>query len=457
VATILVIDDEKSMASSIAALFEGRHEVIGAYNRREGLEVLAARNVDLVLLDQQLPGDSGIEVLVALKERDPDLYIVMITGHGTAQTVIQAIALGAYEYIEKPLDADRLEIVTLRALESRRLNAGARASSDESARHFGIDQIVGRSAAMQEVLKAIGRLVAADATVLVTGDSGTGKELVARALHVNGPRRRDPFVAVNCAGLADNLLDNELFGHEPQAYTGATARMKGRFEAAGEGTIFLDEIGDISPAVQAKLLRVLQAREFQRLGGTASIPMKARIVASTNRNLETEVAAGRFREDLYYRLSPSIVRLPPLRERKEDIPLLVDHFLELAARKMKRPSFTVTGEAMARLAAHDWPGNVRELENVVANLCIHLHGRVIDAVPPLGLTAAAAGRDMADEFVRRYLKEHEGGENLYDGAVALVEEALLRQVGERFAGNKTAMARALGISRVTLQKKLSEP
>jgi len=302
----------------------------------------------------------------------------------------------------------------------------------------------------------VGRLVNTGITVLVTGESGTGKELLARALHYNGDRRDDPFIPVNCTGLQENLLDNELFGHESEAFTGAESRKKGKFEAAGEGTIFLDEIGDISPAIQSKLLRVLQEKEFQRLGGTATIRMKARIIAATNRNLTEEVEQGRFREDLYYRLNAANVHIPPLRERKEDIPLLLQHFIGTASSNLNKTITGISEKGVQTMIEYEWPGNVRELENVVTNICINLRGNFIDVVNITNYGELSGEKDIIDEFVDRFLREHDGEENIFPLMIEGLEKRMIERLGEKLNNNKSAMARILGISRVTVQKKIKE-
>ena len=310
---------------------------------------------------------------------------------------------------------------------------------------------------MQNVFKAIGRLVNNDINVLISGESGTGKELIARALHFNGNRSSEPFVAVNCSALPDTLLENELFGHEAQAFTGATSRQAGKFEAAAEGTIFLDEIGDLPLAIQTKLLRVLQEREFQRLGGTRNIPLNARVITATNRNLLMLVKKGKFREDLYYRINVASIDVPPLRDHREDIPLLIEHFIKVAARKLNKSLQGITQEAQSILERYPWPGNIRELENVILSLGINCQSGIIQTSEiPRYLSANSERVDLfsefTDEFLKRYADQKGLIELLHDG----IEPLLIRRLMKELGGNKTAVAERLGISRVTLQRKLSQ-
>ncbi|MCL2481434.1 MAG: sigma-54 dependent transcriptional regulator, partial [Spirochaetaceae bacterium] len=319
-AAILVIDDDNSIQKSFSNLFGKEYKVLNGYNGKEGLKILSSEEVDLVFLDYRMPGMDGLEILKKIKKMEPDLPVVMITAHGSFETVIEAISLGAYDYIEKPLDIDKITIIVKRALESSKMSKYVNAVQSEQIKNSGFRKIIGNSPVMQEVFKSIGRLVNNDVIVHIAGESGTGKELVANALHFNGKRKNEPFIAVNCSGLTESVLDNELFGHEAQAFTGAVSLKIGKFEAAGDGTIFLDEIGDMPLTIQTKFLRVLQENEFHRMGGLKNIKLKARVITATNRTLEEEVKAGRFREDLFYRINVAKIVLPSLRERREDIP-----------------------------------------------------------------------------------------------------------------------------------------
>jgi DNA-binding NtrC family response regulator len=456
-AQLLVIDDDRSIIDSFRILFEGTHSVIGAYNGTEALQELSEHKVDLIFLDYRLPGQDGLEVLNLIQDADPDACVVIISGYGNFETIIKSISLGAYDYIEKPLDSEKIRLVTERVLESRKISAYMKHIKDTEIDNYHLSHMIGKSVKMQEVFKAVGRLVNNDVSVLITGESGTGKELIAKSIHYNSPRKNDPFIAVNCSGITETLLNNELFGHEAQAFTGADSRKRGKFEAAGEGTIFLDEIGDMPYPTQSTLLRVLQEREFTRLGGTQTIRLKARIIAATNKNLLDEMKKNRFRQDLYYRVNVASIDLPPLRERKEDIPPLVDYFIQLNCKKIKKTIRGISDNALRTLECYDWPGNVRELENVLTNVCIHLQDNYIHSLSiPSFVSGGGKETDMYDEFVMKVLQSHEERKDLLKTMTSRLEERLIERVAEMTRGNKSQMAKILGISRVTLQKKLRD-
>jgi len=456
-AQLLVIDDDQSIIESFRILFEGTHSVIGAYNGTEALQVLSKHKVDLIFLDYRLPGQDGLEVLNLIQATDPDACVVIISGYGNFETIIQSISLGAYDYIEKPLDAEKIRLVTERVLESRKMSVYMKHIKDTEIDNYSLSHVIGKSVKMQEVFKSVGRLVNNDVSVLITGESGTGKELIAKAIHYNSPRKNDPFVAVNCSGITETLLNNELFGHEAQAFTGADSRKRGKFEAAAEGTLFLDEIADMPYSTQSTLLRVLQEREFTRLGGTQTIRLKARIIAATNKDLLNEVNKNRFRQDLYYRVNVASIDLPTLRERKEDIPPLVDYFIRLNCKKMKKTIRGISENALKTLELYDWPGNVRELENVLTNVCIHLQDNYIHSLSiPSAVAVRGKETDMYDEFVMKFLQSHGERKDLLNIMTSRLEERLIERVEQMTQGNKSRMAKILGISRVTLQKKLSD-
>ena len=463
-AAILIIDDEKSIQKSFTQLFSGRYEVLNAYNGKEGLEILGSREVDLIFLDYMMPGEDGLEILEKIKEEEAGIPVVMITAHGSFETIIKSTSLGAYDYLEKPLDIDKIDIIAKRAVESRKMSKYVNTIRAENIKTYNLKMIVGNSEPMQNIFKAIGRLVNNDVSVLVTGESGTGKELIAKALHYNGKRKNEPFVAVNCSGLSETLLDNELFGHEPQAFTGAVTMKCGKFEAAGEGTIFLDEIGDMPLNIQTKLLRVLQEKEFQRLGGLKTIKLRARVIAATNRNLSEEVKNGNFREDLFYRISVAPLRLPSLRERKSDIPLLVDFFLEKASGKIGKRVTQVSENLMKNLIKHNWPGNVRELENLITSFCINAQGEVLTSsdFPSVDIReedpaagTSAKDRDIVSELAEYFFEKNKGSGNMLPSLYELIEKKMIEKAAEECGNNKSMMAKMLGISRVTLQKKMS--
>jgi len=456
-AKILVIDDDRGVFESFSALFRGRHTVLGAYNGKEAEKLLQENDVELIFLDYRLPGDDGLSVLKAIRSKAHDADIVMITAYGSLETIAQSISLGARDYLEKPLDAEKIKIITQRVLESRKMRHYVRVIQDEQLRTYDLTRVVGKSEVMQNVFKAIGRPVNNDITVLITGESGSGKELIARALHYNGNRKNEPFIAVNCSALPAALLENELFGHEAQAYTGATTQQAGKFEAAAEGTVFLDEIGDLPLSIQTKLLRVLQEREFQRLGGSRNINLKARVITATNRNLLTLIKDGNFREDLFYRINVASIEVPPLRERKEDIPLLVEHFVNVADSKLNKTLRGATEEALTIMENYPWPGNVRELENVILSLGINCQSGVIQAADiPRYLSGNTEVQDLFSDFTTLFLKRYADQKGLLKLLYNSLEPLLIRKLLARLGNNKTAVADRLGISRVTLQRKLSE-
>ena len=456
-ASILVIDDDKNIQKSFLQLFSHEHDVLSGYNGKEGLDILAGSEVDLIFLDYMMPGNDGLEVLKSIKSLDPGIPVIMITAHGNFETIIEATSLGAYDYIEKPLDIDKISIITRRAVESRKMSKYVNAIRSENIKNYELKKIIGRSPLMQEVFKSIGRLVNNDVVVHITGESGTGKELIARALHFNGNRKNEPFIAVNCSGLTESVLDNELFGHEPQAFTGAVSLKIGKFEAAGEGTLFLDEIGDMPLQIQTKLLRVLQEKEFQRMGGLKNIKLKARVITATNRNLQSEVKAGRFREDLYYRINVAKIVVPPLRDRKEDIPLLSDFFLKKASYKINKNFTSISSDLMNEFVGYNWPGNVRELDNLITSICINAQGNILmSADMPVSLKSKP-DVNYFEKAVDNFCSENQGNENLLHLLYEKLEKYMIDKIGVQENQNKSSMARILGISRVTLAKKMNSP
>ncbi|MEW6775988.1 MAG: sigma-54 dependent transcriptional regulator, partial [Bdellovibrionota bacterium] len=370
-ARILVIDDEKSIRDTLELyLSEKGHEVFLARTAEEGIELAARERPALLITDNKMPGKTGLEALPDLLNAAPEAFVVMVTAHGDMETTIHAMKGGAHEFLAKPLDIQQLDIVLAKALGLSELRARLADAEAVRERHFDTQHLVGKTPAMQAIFKTIGQVAGQNVTVLITGESGTGKELIARALHENSPRAGRPFVAVNCTALAETLLESELFGHEKGAFTDAHAARAGKFEAAAGGTLFLDEIGEISPAIQVKLLRALQEKTIERVGGNRPIKIDLRIVAATNRDLPAEVKAGRFREDLYYRLKVVEVHVPPLRERLADLPLLVEHLLGKINAELHTRITQVTERAMDQLKAYSWPGNVRELENVLTTAAV---------------------------------------------------------------------------------------
>ncbi|MGB9588237.1 MAG: sigma-54-dependent transcriptional regulator [Armatimonadota bacterium] len=365
--TLLIVDDEPNIRRVLTAVFEkAGYRVLTAENGRKALDVVSSEpDVNVMICDLIMPDLNGVEVLKSAKEINPQLSVVMITAHGTIKTAVDAMKLGAFDYITKPFDMDEIKLVVKNAAERSELLEENIHLKQELKSRYSFEGIIGSSSKMQEVFKIVERVANSNATVLIRGESGTGKELIARAIHYNSPRAAKPFIAVSCAALPETLLESELFGYEKGAFTGAVGQKAGRFELAHQGTLFLDEVPEISPPVQVKLLRVLQEREFERVGGTRTIKVDVRLIAATNRDLEQLVAEGHFRPDLYYRLQVIQVFLPPLRERTEDIPLLVQHFIEKYNKENGKCVKGVTDETMDMLMKYRWPGNVRELENII--------------------------------------------------------------------------------------------
>jgi len=459
---VLVVDDEPNVLYSIEkGLQSAELEVVVARTGRQAVEQVEQARPDAVILDFRLSDLSGLEVFDQIRQIAPRLPVIIITAYTSTETAIEAMKRGAFEYLLKPLDLHQLREVVQRALELSRFRQVPAVFEDEEAGEDA-ERIVGHSAAMQVVYKAIGRFAPRDETVLITGESGTGKELVARALFHHSNRATAPFLALNCAAIPETLLESELFGHERGAFTGADRRRIGKFEQAHEGTLFLDEIGDMSPATQAKILRVLQEHSFERLGGNETIKNDVRLLAATNKNLEVEVAAGRFRQDLFYRLNVFAIRLPPLRERREDVPLLVGHFLRHFGRSLSRTVHSVTAGAQACLQAYDWPGNVRQLQNVLKYALIQAAGGVVtlDCLPenlrPNTSVPVAVLREGKQMEINAFTESllHAGEPDIYRRVTAEVDRTLLEAVLRHVKGNQVQASELLGISRTTLRAKL---
>ena len=370
--TILVVDDEKNYLLVLKELLGGEgYEVVIAPSAQEALKVFQETELDLVITDMKMPGMSGMELLDVLKEKDIHLPVIMMTAYGSVEMAVEAMKKGAYDYILKPFDNEVLKKVVAKGLAMGQVIKANRLLSGELKEKFGPTDLIGNSFPVRQVRELISKVAGTKATVLISGESGTGKELVARAIHFNSPRKDKPLVSVNCSALSETLLESELFGHEKGSFTGAMAQRKGRFETADGGTLFLDEVGEMSPSVQVTLLRVLQNREFERVGGNKTIKVDVRVITATNKDLTKEIANGHFREDLYYRLNVVHIEVPPLRDRKEDLPLLIRYFLERFTREMNKKEVpTLAPEVMGALLAYDWPGNVRELENMLERAII---------------------------------------------------------------------------------------
>jgi DNA-binding NtrC family response regulator len=442
---ILVVDDEANARRALVTLLgEEGYEVREASDGAEALAALEDFSPALVLTDVRMPRMDGLTLLRRAKEAGSDAAFVMMTAFGTVEAAVEAMRMGAESYLTKPLDLNAVLVVLGKALETRHLKQETRQLRERVAERFRVGNIIGDAPELQGVYALIQQAAPTRATVLILGESGTGKELVAQALHELSPRKARPFVKVHCAALSEGLLESELFGHERGAFTGALARKEGRFELADGGTLFLDEIGEISPAVQVKLLRVLQGREFERVGGTQTVKVDVRIVAATHRDLEAEVKAGRFREDLYYRLNVVAVTLPPLRRRKADIPALVSHFIERCNAAHGKAVKGLAPGTLEALMSHDWPGNIRELENAVERAVVLARGEELtaDDLPPV----LRGPRPSAGAV-----------ERLIPGAtLATIErEAILRTL-EMVQGSTTRAAEVLGISVRKIQYKLKE-
>ena len=478
-AKILVIDDDKDLRYSLRrALAVLGHNVIEADSGESGVISAKREQPDVILLDNRMGGMTGIETLQMLRGAQPQAMVILMTAFGTTQTAIEAMKFGAFDYVMKPFDQAKLIALVDKALSARRDLANATKSTRTLVNPADYKEgIVGSSEPMQEVLKLIGQVAASDATVLITGESGTGKELIARCIHQHSLRAKGPFLAVNCAAIPENLIESELFGHEKGAFTGATAEKPGKFELCDGGTIFLDEIGDMSLPTQTKVLRAIQEGEIQRVGGTKTLKVSVRLVAATNKDLEAMVVTRQFREDLYYRLNVFRIRLPALRHRKSDVPMLVDYMLQRqAAAKKTRPK-RLSNEALDALLAYDWPGNVRELENVVQRANVLAKGETIlpkdlpqdvlnprkmgiPAAPTATLAAAAAPAESAGPSASlgaAYDAIYRQG-RLDDGKEILnaIELEMIRRAMEETRGNQLRSAMILGINRSTLKKRLLE-
>jgi two-component system response regulator PilR (NtrC family) len=438
---ILVADDERSIRELLAiVLRRDGYEVILAENGRTALNVLESEPIDLLISDIKMPDMSGVEVLRAAKQVDQDILGIMITAFASTESAVEALRMGAYDYVSKPFDVDELKIIVRNALERRQLRQENVLLKRALQSSHQFSSIVGRSESMLAVFKLIETVAPTNSTILVTGESGTGKELVAKAIHFNSLRRDRPFVAVNCGALPEQLLESELFGHMRGSFTGASANKKGLVEVADRGTIFLDELGEMSPMMQVKLLRVLQERRFRRVGGTDELEANIRVIAATNQDLAKMVAEGRFREDLYYRVNVIQVQLPPLRDRQEDITLLAGHFLEKFRDQMGKNVASISNEAMAYLERYDWPGNIRELENVIERaVALETSAAILpDSLPPQLRGLPSKNGQTATQLP-------ETGFDL-EAHVENMERDYIAQALKRAGGKQSKAAEMLGMS-----------
>ena len=449
--TILVVDDEKNYTAVLGAVLEEEgFETFTANSGMEALQIIEQEEIDLVISDMKMPVMDGLALLEKVKQRAPDLPMIIMTAHGTVEKAVEAMQKGAYTFILKPFDNERLVMYAHKALELQRLVADNRRLQYEVESQYSFDNIIGKSMPMQNVFKTIRKVGPSSATVLIEGESGTGKELVAKSIHFNSPRRNQSIVTVNCAALAESLLESELFGHEKGAFTGAVARRKGRFELADGGTIFLDEIGELSPSLQVKLLRVLQEKTIERVGGTSPISVDIRIIAATNRSLKEEIEKGRFREDLFYRLNVVKIELPPLKHRPEDFRLLILHFIgKYSAERASKAAITGIDPEVERLFYHyHWPGNVRELENVIERVMVLCPGPTITV------------EDLPNEFRDNihntlHLEAIPSDATLYD-TLAMVEKRMIERAMHMAGNVQTKAAEILGIGKSGLNQKLKK-
>ena len=444
--SLLVIEDKDSMREMLSKTLEAEgYEVETAKDGERGVERAKEKKYDVVLTDLKLPRMDGIEVLTSLKELDNDVAVILMTAYGTIEKAVEAMREGAFDFLTKPFDTDHLSVLIKRAMENRRLVAENVLLREELGHHLGYAQIIGKCEKMREVSGLIRKVAPSDTTALLLGESGTGKELFARAIHGLSNRTKGPYVAINCAAIPRELLENELFGSERGAYTGAVARKMGKFEIAQGGTIFLDEVGDLDIALQAKLLRVLQDRTFERLGGTKTITVDIRLIAASNSDLKKATEKKRFREDLFYRLSVFPITIPPLRDRREDIPDLADYFVKKYCAEMKKPKKRISREALSLLDKYHWPGNVRELENTIERAIILCEGKKI-------LPEHLAIRIPSPNDIR--LREGAGLKEVGQHAQAEAERALIIRVLNQVRGNKRKASQALKIDYTTLFEKI---
>jgi len=447
-AKILIVDDDPGHLASVKMIVRSwGYKVDTAEDGDVGVDMVKSEPVDLILMDVRMTNMSGIEALKEIKAYNPAIPVIIMTAYSSVGSAVEALKAGAYDYLIKPLDFEVLKLTIERASEHAGLKEENRALKAHLRKDYDMANIIGRSPSMIKLLEMMSMIAPSEATVLITGESGTGKELIARSLHFNSPRREKSLVVVNCAAITETLLESELFGHEKGSFTGADKRREGRFKLADRGTIFLDEIGEMSPTMQAKLLRVLQEKEIQRVGGEETIHVDVRVIAATNRNMEAEVARGRFREDLFYRLNVMPLNVPPLRERREDIPLLAQHFMTKFAEKNRKTVKGFVPLAMDMLINYEWPGNVRELENAIERAVILLTGEHI-AEQQLPLNITEKYPDLTEPTIPET--------RVTDGLRSLeeIEREAIMETLKASGGNKAETARRLGITRKTLHNKL---
>ncbi len=446
--TILIIDDEPAQLTSLKSFLNRRqYEVYTATSGPDGLAIAAEHTIDLVLTDFRMPGWSGLEVLEKIKALNPEIDVVVMTAYGSIEDAVGIMKAGAYDYLTKPINLDELENLIQRIQEKHLLMAENRLLKEQLKTKFKFDAIVSQSREMEEILNTASRVAPSKATVLIRGESGTGKELIARAIHHASPRRDKPFVIIHVAALTENLLESELFGHEKGSFTGAIQQRIGRFEQAHEGTMFIDEVGDIPLSVQVKLLRAIQFGQFERLGGDKTIETDVRFIAATHQPLEEMIRSGRFREDLYYRLNVVTITIPPLRQRKTDIPHLVDHFIRRYSAENQKPMQGISREAMDHMMKYHFPGNVRELENMIQRAVVLSRSELITQSDLPGQLPLTAGNSVFDPH-----HVEEG----YEEKLNAFEKEMIGEALSRTSGNQSAAARLLGISERHLRSRLEK-
>ncbi len=473
VPSVLIVDDEKHTREGLRQALEDDYDVSVAASADEAFNLFDAQEYDVILTDLRMPGKSGLRVIDKALTLPNKPAVIMMTAYGNIETAVEAMKRGAVDFLTKPVNIERLEVLIQRALKTKTLEVEVKQLHERLDEKFSLEGIVGHSAKLQEVIDRVKLVAPSKATILIEGESGTGKELIAQAVHQASPRARGPFVAVHCAALSENLLESEIFGHERGAFTGATERRVGRFEAADGGTLFLDEIGEISASTQVKLLRFLETKTIERVGGTKPISLDVRLVAATNRSLEQLVREGKFREDLFFRLNVVRIAMPPLRERTEDIPVLLAHYLKIFSEENKFPLLTIEPGAMRHLLAYPWPGNIRELRNFTENaVVLHRGGKLteydleprfrgeIPALPPgnsvpvggpAGAAASAPCAPTAPQPAAPWPAPSAPSLSVQDNEKRLLREALIKA-----RGNRTRAAELMGISRRTLHRKLAE-
>jgi nitrogen regulation protein NR(I) len=462
--TILIVDDDKSIRYSLKRMMEGNYSILTAQNGEEALERVKASSPDLIIMDIKMPGRSGIDILREIKSIDPKSLVIIMTAYGTTETAIEAMKYGAFDYILKPFPIPQMKGLVEKALSLRTMmKQEVIYASPEGKETDEGERIIGSSPKMQEIYKIVGQIAPSDVTVLLRGESGTGKELFARAIYQHSSRSNLPFLPVNCAAIPDTLLESELFGHEKGAFTGATARRIGKLEQCQGGTIFLDEIGDMSLSTQAKLLRVLQEKSFERLGGTETIKVDIRLIVATNKDLEEAIASGKFREDLYYRLNVVSIIIPPLKERKDDIPDLVSYFLKRFNRELKKGIVGITPSAMAKIASYGWPGNVRQLENILKRAMVLCQGEWIledqllfekgwERREAEEESSKKSVEDLLDSLFEELSTRSMTAQDL--DMTSSLERGLILRALQKTGGNQLKAAALLGINRSTLRGKM---